>query len=113
MVNADILRLSADGYLYMNAYTAKMFDAENIFLTENGIQEGHSPVYLFAENPDQIRAEEVEKVILYHWNRSYPADQYFPLDLSTWTKTETVEFAGYSHEKITRETFGKQKRVEK
>ena len=49
--------------------------------------------------------KEIEKVILYHWNRDYPADVYFPVDLSVWKCVETKEFAGSSHEKITRERY--------
>ncbi|MFR4122966.1 MAG: hypothetical protein ACLT0W_12285 [Clostridium sp.] len=44
-------------------------------------------------------------MILYKWNRVYPADQYFAMDLSGWKLVETVEFPGSSHEKITEERY--------
>ena len=47
----------------------------------------------------------VEAVVLYKWNRVYPADQYFSKDLSGWKMVETEEFAGSSHEKITKERY--------
>ena len=46
-----------------------------------------------------------ESVVLYKWNRVYPADQYFAMDLSGWKLVETVEFPGSSHEKITEERY--------
>jgi hypothetical protein len=137
VVNADIRRISADGQLCMDAYSAKMFDSEDVFtisgdllknaefiyepsagntlkqfenssdLFEDKMQNIQIPIYFYVEDPDQIHEEEVDKIILYRWNRSYPADQFFPIDLSTWTRTESIDFSGYSHEKITRETFVK------
>lgn len=49
----------------------------------------------------------IEAVWLYHWNRSYPGDNFFPLDLTTspWRKVSEVEFAGYSHPSITEEIY--------
>ena len=49
--------------------------------------------------------ERIEEIYLYRWNRDYPADVYFPVDLSMWKCVETKEFAGSSHEKITRERY--------
>ena len=51
--------------------------------------------------------EKIEKVILFHWNRDYPADTYFTLDISGWTLEESEEIAGYSHEKITKEIYNR------
>lgn len=46
-------------------------------------------------------AENIELVILYRWNRTYPADVYLDLDLSQWERNVQHEFRGSSHEKIT------------
>ena len=52
--------------------------------------------------------EKIEKIILFRWNRAYPADMYFDITLSDgWHVTETHEFAGSSHEKITEEVYEK------
>ena len=51
------------------------------------------------------QVKEIEKVILYHWNRDYPADTYFDLDLTDWKITRTEEFPGFSHDKITEEVY--------
>ena len=47
----------------------------------------------------------IEEVILCHWNRDYPADMYFKMDLGSWKLAETQEYAGSSHEKITEERY--------
>ena len=45
--------------------------------------------------------------IVFWWNRHYPPDRKFDLDLSKWNKVSEEEFAGYSHEKITKEVYEK------
>lgn len=48
-------------------------------------------------------------VVCYRWNRHYPADRYFDLDLTElgFSLAETSEFPGNSHETITREVYVK------
>ena len=52
-------------------------------------------------------AEKLEQIIVYRWNRHYPADFYFGIALETpaWTRIRTEEFAGSSHEKITKDVY--------
>ena len=52
--------------------------------------------------------EKIEEIVLYKWNRDYPADLFFKVDLSKWKLKERKEFSGYSHEKITREIYSRQ-----
>ena len=49
----------------------------------------------------------IEKLIIFKWNRTYPADRYFDLKLyeGTWHLALSSDFAGYSHERITMEVF--------
>lgn len=64
----------------------------------------------FLEN---VPAEEVlsdcGKVVIYRWNRHYPADVRWEPDLPQrgFTLAETGDFPGKSHEKITREVYVK------
>ena len=53
---------------------------------------------------DQIRG-----LILYRWNRTYPADTHSSIDLTdgSWILTSQEEFTGSSNERITRETYTK------
>lgn len=64
----------------------------------------------FAENvPTEELLESCEKVVIYRWNRHYPADIRWDPDLTErgFSLSETVEFPGKSHEKITREVYVK------
>ena len=53
----------------------------------------------------QLPAEKLEGLILYRWNRAYPSDVRWELDLSQFALTERAEFSGTSHETITRERY--------
>ena len=49
----------------------------------------------------------INTIVVYKWNRIYPSDFYFDIDLNTnsWELLKTEEFQGSSHEKITKETY--------
>ena len=56
----------------------------------------------------QIPVDCIDEVYLFQWNRDYPADMYFTVDLKTGFKKIKVEdFAGSSHKKITLEIYKK------
>ena len=59
--------------------------------------------------PGEALLEQCKKVVLYRWNRHYPADVRWDPDLEErgFSLTETMEFPGKSHEKITREVYVK------
>ena len=52
-----------------------------------------------------IDESRLDEIVLYHWNRVYPADYYFDIDLHGWTLADQKEFKGFSHDKITREIW--------
>lgn len=49
----------------------------------------------------------LESLVLYRWNRDYPADRHLDLrpDAQYWELCNAAEFAGSSHEKITKEEY--------
>lgn len=103
----SILEICRGKALYMEAYSRALFGAAlppGIQVTEDvgAIRDGE---YFFAENPKAIDETRIDQIILFRWNRSYPADQFFPVDLSKWRLTDTEEFAGNSHERITKEIW--------
>ena len=48
-----------------------------------------------------------EKIIIYRWNRHYPADAWWDLALmgQQFALTRTVDFSGNSHERLTKEVY--------
>ena len=107
-----ILQLSADHTLRMNNYSAKLFaDLDNmICVDEDFLGKSADGDYCFVENSDVLPyREKIEKVIIFRWNRHYPSDKKFPVDLleDGFALTETFDFSGKSHEKITMEVYSR------
>ena len=63
--------------------------------------------YCFVENASVAEfKEKIAKLVIYKWNRDYPADFYFDIDYANDYKLETtLDFIGTSHEKITKEVY--------
>ena len=57
-----------------------------------------------AENMALIFGEKIEKIVLFRWNRHYPADVHFQFP-GKWHLVQTEDFPGSSHEKITMEVY--------
>ncbi len=108
VVSKEIMDMCKNHSIYMQEYSAPLFSNGNVcnikIVKELPFRELIGQ-YVFVENPAVIEESFVEKIILYRWNRKYPADQYFPIDLNGWILSETKEFSGNSHEKITKEIF--------
>ena len=45
------------------------------------------------------------RLVIYRWNRHYPADVRFDADLSGFTLESTCQFSGKSHTSITKEVY--------
>ncbi len=98
----NVLELCKGEKLYVNEYSSKLFPENSVEIFDDIENVGNE--YCFAEN-FTVNEENVEEIIVYKWNRLYPADAYFNIDLAGWRLTETVDFEGSSHEKITREIY--------
>ena len=52
--------------------------------------------------------DKINSVIVYKWNRQYPSDMKLDIEPSEGrVLVSSVEFAGYSHEKITKEVYSR------
>lgn len=104
----NILNMCQDKCLYMDEYSYKLFQdymTDIIRVIDNISAILIDDCYYFAERSDAIQEKQVKKIVLYRWNRRYPADQYFPIDLKKWSLVSREEFTGNSHEKITKEIW--------
>lgn len=87
---------------YTNEYSATLFPENSVVISEDfeKIENG----FVFAEN-FMVTEDKIQEIIIYKWNRVYPADTFFNISLDGWSLAETVDFIGSSHEKITRERY--------
>lgn len=106
LVIEDILSTVPGGRLFAAPFSAPLFAGvellvDNAFLSLAGAED-----FCFVEDrPLMPHLDRIDVLIVYRWNRVYPADVYLDLPLKTWRLTETTEFKGHSHEKLTREVY--------
>ena len=106
----QVLRISENSRLWMNPYSAKQFAEESrqIYVDADFLSKASTQDYCFVENTEIAPyREKITGVILYRWNRDYPADKKFPMELfeKDWECTSRRDFRGFSHETITEEIY--------
>ncbi|MGN0659008.1 MAG: hypothetical protein ACI4LA_05315 [Emergencia sp.] len=117
-----ILEKLQDRKLRMSSYSARQFQEagpEQLLVSEDFLETAGEGDVCFTEGQNLApHICRIEKLILYRWDKVYPADFYLDLDLTggpdgccsggeCLVLAETEEFAGYSHEKITEEVYVK------
>ncbi len=107
IVIKKLLELIGNGKIYLNDYSAKLFDStERLKISNNFLSECSETDICFVENT-KIPIDDVTEIYLFQWNRHYPADVYFEFNLKemNFKKVSTENFVGNSHKKITLEIY--------
>lgn len=80
----------------------------SILTSEDFLAQAAPGEFCFLEDrPIRPFLDRVESMVLYHWNRRYPADLFLDLDPAAlgWSLLGREEFPGSSHKKITKEVY--------
>lgn len=106
----DILQCANGAPLHMTEHSKKLFsdNETNIICSETPLERAESGEHCFVEClPLSPFLERFETVTIYRWNRVYPADEKLDIDPFTagFALKSVVEFAGTSHEIITKEVY--------
>lgn len=107
VLREKVLEICVDSILYVNNYTAKQFDDSTpIVVDDEFLLKAQSGEFCFVEN-SEIPIDKVEKFYVFNWNRKYPADVFFEVDLKSngFKKTDVEVFVGSSHDEITLEIY--------
>ena len=112
LLRRRILESSAGCRLWMNAYSRRQFQempaGRSILVAEDFLEQAGAGEFCFVEGlPLRPWLPKIERVILYRWNRKYPADTYLDLalDMPPWMCISREEFPGFSHPVITEEVY--------
>lgn len=110
VVTADMLELArGEGkILSVSPFSEKLFTEAGAEVRVLGdmVAEAKPTDICFVEDIAPLAfGEKVSRLVVYKWNRAYPADFYSNAELSSWTMTSWEELSGYSHEKITKEIY--------
>ena len=106
----DAVRMIGDSRLYIAEYSKILFEGSNanILIDDRMLDIANEGDFCFVENkPIADHTSKAEEFIIYRWNRRYPYDLSFGVDLGKegFALVSSNEFAGYSHEKITKEIY--------
>lgn len=107
---AELLETVGEGRLLVSPYSKSLFPegAANITVAEDPCAAAGEHDFVFVEDTDPAAAwERVTTLIIYRWNRAYPADTYFTCDLTGFRMTDVAAFEGSSHELINKEIWKK------
>ena len=111
-VIADVLKMTEREGLYIGQCSEKLFCEYDgkYTVSDSMLDIAQRGEFCFVES-ERLSGyvDSIEEIIIYRWNRRYPADLYFDIDLESqgFSLAKREEFEGYSHEKITKEIFTK------
>lgn len=111
VLRKTILEKVGEKPLYVSPYTAKQFSPEQqagLIISDSCLTLAGPGEYCFAEGePVAPHLESLEEIVLYRWNRAYPANTFFDITIDTpdWTLIGTRDFQGSSHDQITEESI--------
>ena len=102
-----VVELSNGSKLWMSEYSAKLFEGADIIINNGFLYMAEAGDYCFVEESLlNFDFSAVENIIVYRWNRKYPADVKLDLTvLEGFKLVDSCEFKGSSHEKITEEIY--------
>ena len=109
-IMADIKEIIGDSPLRVSKYSEKLVTEHKISceVYENPLASASDSDFCFVEDAGASEyADSIDTVIVYKWNKRYPCDVTFDLDMSGFKMISVYDFEGYSHEKITREVYKK------
>lgn len=105
----DILETSKDSNLLIAPYSESLFSGTDavIQVSNTFLSEATHNDYCFVENSHLLEYKDIiTEIVVYKWNRDYPADFFFDIDFSkNYRLINSSDFVGTSHDKITKEVY--------
>ena len=108
----DIIKTVGANILYISDFSESLFSDSktSVISVSDPLLSGRKESFVFVENlhlaPYQ---KDIDTLIIYKWNKKYPYD--FSLDINPeecgYKLIDTSDFAGSSHDKITKEIYRK------
>lgn len=110
VLNADVIDMARGSRLCIEPYSKLLFEdsAAEVLCDADFLNLAKDGDYCFVENRALTSyVDKIEEVVIYRWNRRYPTDVFFDLDLPKegFKMSSSEDFVGYSHDKITKEVF--------
>ncbi|MBR2043029.1 MAG: ribonuclease Z [Clostridia bacterium] len=107
VVSERIVDLSKGGKLFMNEYSAKIFQSDLKVVDNDFLTKAEAGDFCFCEDDSfLLYLGKITRLIVYRWNKAYPRDKVINADVF-YGKTikSRCDFVGNSHERITEEVY--------
>ena len=109
LLRSDLLETAGERPVWVSPYTARQFDPApaSLRVSEDFLTRVGEGEYCFAEFPPLAPVlDRAEGLVLYRWNRTYPADQHLDFDpAAMFTLVSAADFPGSSHKTLTKEVY--------
>ena len=103
-----VYEITEGSRLFVNEYSKKLFDIEKVIVCNEMLDMANDGDYCFVENIALCEhKDKIKSIILFKWNRSYPCDVKLDISLEEFKEVSNEDFAGSSHEKITKAVYVK------
>ena len=100
-----ILSLTEKSRLIVSPYSAPLFPSKNeLTVADDPATCCAQDDFLFIENTP-LPTHGIDRLLIYRWNRRYPATRFFSLSTDGFTLKSTKDFQGSSHDCITEERW--------
>lgn len=109
VLNERLLQIVGNSKLWVSEYSSELFEPPESLVIDNDYKnKAERNDYCFVEDKGYDLSY-VDEIILCLWNRRYPSDQFFDIDIkgNSFKKVSTENIVGSSHDKITIETYKK------
>jgi hypothetical protein len=103
---------NTDGVIYVSPYSAPLFEeySERVAVLDSPLADCPIDSTCFVEMTELGEyVKDISALTVYRWNRHYPSDKKLDIDISScgFTLSQSYEFVGKSHDKITKEIYKK------
>lgn len=107
---SDLSKTVGDGLLYITDMSEPLFESSEISAVSvpSPLESAAHGDYVFNECFTLgEHLEKTERIILYKWNKKYPYDLSLDIEPTAvgYRLTESYDFVGTSHERITKEVY--------
>lgn len=101
----DIKSFSTDSKIYIDFFSKDLLE-QGIISKDLFKEKISSNDYCFIEDiKPSLLETKINRIIIYNFNRNYPSDFKFDIDLRKWSFVESTELKGHSHEVITKTIY--------
>lgn len=105
----DFLKTAGENKVFIKSFSQKLFTDRSVLINDKCLEDAEENDFCFIEDESLIPySSKINTLIIYKWNRKYPADFVFEMP-EGFVLSETTDFAGGSHEKITKEIYKNEK----